>query len=172
MHPENSVISTQGGGDMETLITQAELKEHDTLGLQAEEIGKLMAALRAAPEYVALEERLKGTNERRSALETRFIAMATQAKDVLKVKVNPVGEKSQRPDLSGVTEPGVFKVEVTYTSTDSTSWKPVVEAIKDKNCTYKNGDGKDHPLNMVLPSIISGKTNTRESSKVKVSVNE
>jgi len=157
---------------MDTLITQAELKEHDALGLQAEEIGKLMAALRAAPEYAALEERLKGTNARRAELEAGFLVAATKAKDVLKVKVYPVGQKSQRPDLSGVTEPGVFKVEVTYTSTDSTSWKPVVEAIKDKNCTYTNGDGKPHPLNMVLPSIIAGKTNTRESSSVKVTVNE
>ena len=157
---------------MEILITQAELKEHDSLGLQAEEIGKQLAALRAAPEYAALEERLKGTAEKRAALEAKFVAAATKAKDELKVKVEAVGQKSQRPDLSGVTERGVFTVEVTYTSTDSTSWKPVVEAIKDKNCTYRNDDGKDHPLNMVLPSIIAGKTNTRESVGVKVKVAE
>lgn len=157
---------------MATLITQAELKEHDDLGLQAEAIGKQMAALRSVPEYVALEERLKGTSERRAALEKGFIEAAVRARDVLKVKVEPVGTKSQRPDLSSVTEKGVFMVAVTFGTTDTTAYAKVVEAIKDKECTYLNGDGKPHSLNMVLPSIIAGKTNTRDTVSVKVAVAE
>lgn len=156
---------------MDTLITQVDLKAHDDLGMQGEAVSKQMAALRATPEYVKLEAEAKELSEKRAAIEAKFVEAAKKAK-TLGVKSEPVGEKSHRPDLETVTEPGVYRVEVTFGTSDSTAWKPVVEAIKDKNCTYTNGDNKAHPLNMVLPSIIAGKTSTRDTVSVKVKVNE
>lgn len=157
---------------MEILVTQADLKTYDELNEKSAALAKKMAAFRATPEYIALETEGKQLVEQGAVLQTKFVEAAVKAK-TLGVKVEPVGEKSNRPDLGPVTEPGIYVLKVTFGSKDNTAWKPVVEAIKVKNCYYKNGDGKDHPLNMVLPSMIQGQTTTSENTpKVEVKIKE
>lgn len=153
---------------MDTLITQSDLQEHVELGKRLTAISESQAKLRATPEYIALEKEASEAGAKRSAIEKRILEAAKKAEE-LGVPVKEEG-KSKYPDLDPVTEPGAFRATARFGTSDTTSWKGVVAAIKAKNCVYTNGDGKLHPLNSVLSSIEAGQTETRTTSGVTVAL--
>lgn len=151
---------------MDTLIRQEDLKAYDEMSVRLEKLAHDRAALMTGPEFVKIATEEAEIAEKRKALEAKFVAAAEKAVK-LGVKVVEKG-KSKLPDLKPVTEIGPFAVEVAHGTNDSTAWKQVVMAIKEKECLYMNGGGNLYPLNSILTQMIAAQTETKDSTRVKV----
>jgi hypothetical protein len=151
---------------MDTLIKQSDLKQYDDLEQQAKDLQREQAELMATPAFIRLAKKQAEISKEMGEIKAKLVVAATKA---LELGVEVVEEgKSKKPNLDSVTEPGVFQTVVAFGTTDSPSWKGVVDEIKKKSCVYMNGGPEPVKLNSVLASIINGQTTTTNNVRVKV----
>ena len=109
-------------------------------------------------EYARLVQQEEEVTEANKALRDKFFKAAEEA-------------KAKGIDVDTATEPGNLRIVVKLDDKNNTSWKGVVEDIKEKNCVFTNGGGKIVQLNGHLDAIVEKRTKPAPNNRIDVKPN-